>query len=105
MVISCARAAKCLLNAARVVRLKSKRIGIYAGTFNPVHTGHVAFALQAVKEANLDEVYFVPERQPRGKAGVEHFGHRVAMLKRALRPYKQFDVLELVDVNMTVNRT
>jgi nicotinate-nucleotide adenylyltransferase len=85
--------------------LKSKRIGIYAGTFNPVHAGHIAFALQAVKEAKLDHVYFVPERQPRGKPGVEHFGHRVAMLRRAIRPYKQFDVLELVDVNLTVQRT
>jgi nicotinate-nucleotide adenylyltransferase len=84
---------------------KQKRIGIYAGTFNPVHAGHIAFALQALKEANLDKIYFVPERQPRGNPGVEHFGHRVAMLKRATKPHPQFDVLELVDINLTVVRT
>jgi nicotinate-nucleotide adenylyltransferase len=82
-----------------------KRIGIYAGTFNPVHAGHIAFGLQAVQAAKLDAVYFVPERQPRGKPGVEHFGHRVAMLKRATHLHPRFDVLELVDVNMSVGRT
>lgn len=85
--------------------MKTLRIGIYAGTFNPVHAGHVAFALQAMQTAKLDKLYFLPERRPRYKQGVEHFGHRVAMLKRASRPYPQFDVLELDDVSFTVKRT
>lgn len=82
-----------------------RRIGIYAGTFNPVHTGHIAFALQAVAAAKLDGVVFLPERQPRFKSGVEHFGHRVAMLKAAVRPHPDLAVLELVDRNFTVRRT
>jgi len=81
------------------------RLGIYAGTFDPVHSGHIAFALQALQAAQLDKIYFLPERQPRGKPGSTHFGHRVAMLKRALAPYKQFEILELVDVNFSVQRT
>jgi nicotinate-nucleotide adenylyltransferase len=81
------------------------RIGIYAGTFDPVHAGHVTFALQALQAAELDKVYFLPERRPRGKKGVEHFGHRVAMLSRALQPHPQFEVLELVDTNFSVQRT
>jgi nicotinate-nucleotide adenylyltransferase len=82
-----------------------KRIGIYAGTFDPVHGGHVAFALQALQAAKLDKVYFLPERRPRNKQQVEHFGHRVAMLKRAAKPHPQFEVLELVDVSFSVERT
>ncbi|HTB48667.1 MAG TPA: hypothetical protein VK712_01145 [Verrucomicrobiae bacterium] len=39
------------------------------------------------------------------KPGVEHFGHRVAMLRRALLPHPQFDLLELVDVNFSVLQT
>jgi nicotinate-nucleotide adenylyltransferase len=81
------------------------RIGIYAGTFNPVHTGHVTFALQAVQAAQLDKVYFLPERRPRSKQHVEHFGHRVAMLKRALQPHPQLKVLELVDVSFSIEKT
>jgi len=84
---------------------KAARIGIYAGTFDPVHVGHVTFALQAVQAAGLGKVYFLPERRPRDKQHVEHFGHRVAMLRRAVRPHPQFEVLELVDVSFSVERT
>ena len=81
------------------------RIGIYAGTFDPVHVGHIAFALQSLKAARLDRVYFLPERRPRAKAQVEHFGHRVGMLNQAAKPYPEFGVLELVDVSFNVERT
>lgn len=84
---------------------KSQRIGIYAGAFDPVHAGHVAFALQAIVTARLDRVYFLPERRPRHKQGVEHFGHRVAMLKQASAPHRKFGVLEYVDISFSVART
>jgi nicotinate-nucleotide adenylyltransferase len=82
-----------------------KRIGIYSGTFDPVHAGHVGFALQAMQSAGLDAVFFLPERRPRGKAGVEHFGHRVAMLRRAVKPYQNLGVLELEDVGFSIATT
>jgi nicotinate-nucleotide adenylyltransferase len=83
----------------------TRRIGIYAGTFDPVHSGHISFALQALQAAKLDKVYFLPERRPRGKHHVEHFAHRAAMLRRASAPHPQFDVLELVDVSFNVEHT
>ena len=83
----------------------TSRIGIYAGTFDPVHSGHITFALQAMEHAGLDAIYFLPERKPRQKQGVEHFGHRVAMLKRACKPHPKFSVLELDDVSFTIRRT
>jgi nicotinate-nucleotide adenylyltransferase len=86
-------------------KIKQTRIGIYSGTFDPVHTGHVAFALQAMKEAGLDRIVFLPERNPRRKAGVEHFGHRTAMLSRATKPYPNMSVLELTDKMFTVAKT
>jgi nicotinate-nucleotide adenylyltransferase len=82
-----------------------KRIGIYSGAFDPVHAGHVAFALQAAKAARLDKIVFLPERRPRQKPGIEHFGHRVAMLKQAAKPYPNFSVMELEDMQFTVKRT
>ena len=81
------------------------RVGIYAGTFDPVHAGHVAFALQALQTTKLDKIYFLPERRPRNKQHVEHFGHRVAMLDRALRPHPKLEVLELVDISFSAERT
>jgi nicotinate-nucleotide adenylyltransferase len=87
------------------MKISKRRIGIYSGAFDPVHAGHVAFALQAMQQAGLDKLYFLPERRPRHKAGVEHFGHRVAMLNRAIRPYDHFAVLELPDVSFSIEYT
>jgi nicotinate-nucleotide adenylyltransferase len=82
-----------------------RRIGIYSGTFDPIHAGHISFALQALQVADLDEMIFLPERQPRYKKGVEHFGHRSAMLHRAIKPYPKFSVIELTDRHFSVKRT
>jgi nicotinate-nucleotide adenylyltransferase len=81
------------------------KIGIYSGTFDPVHSGHISFALQALQVGQLDKVYFLPERRPRGKHNVEHFGHRVAMLKNATKPHPQFDVLEMIEPIFSIKRT
>ncbi len=86
-------------------QIQPKKIGIYAGTFDPVHAGHITFALQALHAAKLDKLYFLPERRPRNKQHVEHFGHRVAMLMHAAVPHPQFEVLELVDASFSVERT
>ncbi len=40
------------------------RVGILGGTFDPIHLGHVAAALAAVKCARLDQVLLVPTNQP-----------------------------------------
>ena len=85
--------------------MTKKRIGIYSGTFDPVHSGHIAFALQALKEDKLDLVVFMPERRPRYKPTVEHFGHRTAMITRAIKPYAKLALLELPDVNFDVTKT
>jgi nicotinate-nucleotide adenylyltransferase len=82
-----------------------KRIGIYSGSFDPIHLGHITFALQATKLADLDELYFLPERQPTNKDVQELFGHRVAMVKRAIKPYKKFKILELDEKHFSVSKT
>jgi len=81
------------------------RVGIYPGTFDPVHVGHIAFALQAMKSAKLDYLYFLPERSPRRKTDITHYGHRVAMLRRAIRPHVQFGLLDLPTKQFSVLKT
>jgi nicotinate-nucleotide adenylyltransferase len=85
--------------------MTKKRIGILAGTFDPVHAGHIFFALEALKAANLDKVVFLPERRPPYKQGVEHFGHRTAMISQAIKPYDKLELLELPDMFFNVTRT
>ncbi|MBC7546188.1 hypothetical protein H7171_00405 [Candidatus Saccharibacteria bacterium] len=84
---------------------RQKRIGIYAGVFDPVHAGHIAFGLQALQAAQLDKLYFVPERRPYYKSGVEHYAHRVGMLNKACAPHRKFGVVELSDMSLTIKRT
>jgi nicotinate-nucleotide adenylyltransferase len=85
--------------------MSKRRIGIYAGTFDPVHTGHISFALQALKTAKLDLVIFMPERRPRYKPNVEHFGHRTAMITRAIQPHTKLALLELPDAHFNTLKT
>lgn len=57
-----------------------KRIGIFAGTFDPVHDGHLAFADQVVRRRFVEHVAFIPEPSPRFKRPTASLPHRAAML-------------------------
>lgn len=78
------------------------KVGIFSGTFDPIHAGHISFALAAIEAAGLDKVYILPEQQPRRKSGVTHYAHRVAMIRLALRPYQRIKILELPDRQFSV---
>ena len=43
---------------------KAMKIGIYGGTFDPIHLGHIAIAKAVRKELGLDRVYFVVAADP-----------------------------------------
>ena len=36
------------------------KVGLFFGTFNPIHNGHVSLALAAQKKLGLDKVLFIP---------------------------------------------
>jgi nicotinate-nucleotide adenylyltransferase len=78
------------------------RVGLYSGSFDPVHAGHLSFSLQAQKVIGLDHILFVPERRPLTNPEAEHYAHRAAMVERALKPYDQFSLLDLPDKRLTL---
>ncbi len=62
-----------------------KKTGLFGGTFDPIHRGHVQVAELSLTRAGLDEVWFIPSKQPPHKYGVQaSFAHRVAMVERAI---------------------
>jgi nicotinate-nucleotide adenylyltransferase len=70
------------------------RIGIFGGTFDPVHQGHLILAEQAREQGRLDEVWFIPApRPPQKEAGaITRFEQRVEMLTLALAGQPAFRV-------------
>jgi nicotinate-nucleotide adenylyltransferase len=70
------------------------RIGIFGGSFDPVHRGHLTLAESCAEQARLDRVWFVPAaQQPFKPAGpVASVADRLAMLRLALAGYPQFEI-------------
>ncbi len=58
-----------------------KRIGFYAGSFNPPHRGHKAVLDRLAAEHQLDVVYVVPDKVTAYKPGMETLDHRKAMIQ------------------------
>lgn len=70
------------------------RTGIFGGTFDPVHVGHLAIALAALESARLDRVIFVPaSRSPlKDRGPYASAEDRLAMLVAATKDEPRFDV-------------
>jgi nicotinate-nucleotide adenylyltransferase len=62
------------------------RLGVFGGSFDPVHRGHLHVALLAREAAGLDRVLFVPAARPphKERSSLTEARHRVAMLRAAL---------------------
>ena len=71
-----------------------RRIGLFGGTFDPPHVGHLALAECARDRLRLDEVRFIPAGQPPHKRGERITGaaRRVAMARLAVRGNPAFAV-------------
>jgi len=67
-----------------------KRVGIYSGTFDPVHVGHITLAREALEQCGLDKVFFLVEPRPRRKQGVKALEHRYEMVKLAIKQDSNF---------------
>lgn len=72
------------------------KIGIFGGTFDPVHLGHLQLALSLSKIHSLDQVLWIPAKiNPLKNTVPEADIHRLEMLKIALNPYPNFKILTL----------
>jgi nicotinate-nucleotide adenylyltransferase len=67
-------------------------IGLFGGTFDPIHRGHIALAHAALEQCKLNRIYFVPANVPPHKQQqpLSHFSHRYAMVALATASEKAF---------------
>jgi nicotinate-nucleotide adenylyltransferase len=90
------------------LRLK-KKIGLYFGTFNPIHVGHLTIANYMVEFSDLDEVWLVvtPHNPHKTKSTLLDDIHRLSMVRIALEDYPKLKAsnveFELNQPNYTVN--
>lgn len=67
-------------------------IGLFGGTFDPVHRGHLALARAAMEQCKLHRIHFVPAHIPphKQRQPLSPFVHRFAMLVLATADQKAF---------------
>lgn len=84
-------------------------VGIFGGTFNPIHKGHAAFISQVAKKFDLDKVIVVPTNLPPHKTAISFapFKDRFNMCALGLKDLKKVEVCDIEHamggVSYTVN--
>ena len=85
------------------------KIGLYFGTFNPIHVGHLAIANHMAEYSDLDQVWFVvtPHSPFKKKSSLLDNNHRYQMVDRAVENYSKLRVSDiefnLPQPNYTIN--
>lgn len=76
---------------------ETARIGIFGGTFDPIHLGHLILAEQCREQARLDALWFIPSARPPHKPDrkLTPFAQRVEMLELAIAGHAAFRVDQL----------
>lgn len=76
-----------------------KKIGLFGGTFDPPHIGHLILAEQVYDQCGLDEIWFMPNYIPphKKKSSNTTTTDRLNMLKLAIngKPYFKIEPIEL----------
>jgi len=72
----------------------SKKVGIFGGTFNPVHCGHLINAEIIREKFSLDKILFVPSKSPVHKEQIDHVSaeDRFRMLEIAIKGNSKFEI-------------
>lgn len=82
-----------------------RRIGIYTGTFDPIHEGHLAFSHEAVRRCNLDKVIIIPETNPREKPGATDIETRLTLIRQVTATHSHIETMSLETPRFTVKDT
>lgn len=70
----------------------SLRVGVFGGTFNPIHNGHLRSAEEIAENLGLSQVLFIPSAEPphKSRRNLAPAAHRLAMVRRAVAGNPRF---------------
>ena len=73
------------------------KVGLFFGSFNPIHTGHLILSHTICQEANLDKIWFVvsPQNPFKEKSSLLHEFDRYDLVQKAIDGNEQFDVSDI----------
>ena len=66
------------------------KIGLFGGTYDPIHVGHIEIANKAMEELNLDTIYFIPTGKSYFKENVLSSDISLNMVKSAIDSNDKF---------------
>ncbi|MBO5854002.1 MAG: nicotinate-nucleotide adenylyltransferase [Bacteroidales bacterium] len=77
--------------------MRNNKIGLFFGSFNPVHNGHLMLANYIVEYTDLDSVWFVvsPQNPFKDKKSLLEDHHRRDMLEMAVKNDERFEVCDI----------
>ena len=61
-----------------------ENVGLFGGTFDPIHFGHIYLAIQILEKCKLDKILFCPSNIPPHKKAHASAEHRYNMVKTAV---------------------
>jgi nicotinate-nucleotide adenylyltransferase len=77
-------------------KIKQNRVGLFGGTFDPIHFGHLRAAEEIRQILNLTKIYFIPSSIPPHKedSNITPAQDRLKMLRLAIKGNEYFDISE-----------
>jgi len=85
------------------------RIGFFAGSFNPVHIGHLAIANYLAEYEGYDKIWFsiTPQNPLKNKNKLMNQNLRLRLLQKSIQDYNKFEIctveLDILQPSYTIN--
>ncbi len=75
------------------------RLGLFGGTFDPIHNGHLAVARAAIAACSLDRLLLIPNRLPPHKQSATGatYAQRLAMVRAAITHEPNLEASDIED--------
>jgi nicotinate-nucleotide adenylyltransferase len=80
-----------------IIDFMNKKTGLFFGSFNPIHVGHLILAQSMLNEQALNEVWFIvsPQNPLKSKAGLLSEHHRISMVREAIADNPKFKASDI----------